>query len=243
MRDVSAANLETYATAWSVEEYARSQALRPVESELIAEYFPSAPARVLDLGCGAGRTTIALRRMGYDVTGIDLAERLLAEARRLDPAVDVRLMDAAALDFADATFDAALFSYNGLDCLHPVAARERCLREVQRVLRPGAPFIFSSHNCVGATFSGGYFYLRGYWNAVRFVLRQWRNPFAREWYFAHRDGSGEQLLHSAPPGRTISQLRKAGFDRVVLRGQLGERNATRVRRREAHVHFVTWAGA
>ena len=241
MRDVTAANVATYATSWSVSEYTRSQSLTRVEAELVGEAFPAAPARVLDLGCGAGRTTIALARLGYQVVGIDLSERLLEEARRVAPGIDVRNMDAADLQFPDAAFDAALFSFNGLDCLYPLAQRLQCLREVRRVLKPGAPFVLSGHNLLGASFSGGFWYPRGYLNAARFLLRQWRNPLASEWYFSYEDGSGEQLLYSAPPATTMRQLRDAGFGPAVLRGRLGERDPARVRWHEPHVHFVARA--
>lgn len=238
MSDVTGGNLANYATAWSVAEYTRSQALTPWEARLVATHFPAPPARVLDLGCGAGRTTIALAGMGYQVVGIDLADTLLDEARRLAPGIDVRRMDAAALDFPDASFDAALFSYNGLDCLYPLATRERCLAAVNRVLRPGAPFLLSSHNLLGASFSGGFLYAQGWVNAARFVLAQLRAPFAREWFLAYEDGGGVQHLYSAPPDRTVRQLQRAGFSRIAVAGRDGSADATRIRWHEAHPHFV-----
>jgi SAM-dependent methyltransferase len=241
MTDITAANVATYGSAWSIAEYSRSQALTPWEARLVSAHFPAPPARVLDLGCGAGRTTIALHRMGYRIVGIDLATALLDAARQLAPDVDVRTMDASALTFGDAEFDAALFSYNGLDCLYPLATRERCLREVRRVLKPGAPFVFSSHNFLGECFSGGFWYPRGYWNAGRLVWQQWGNPAWREDYVRYRDGSGEQLLHAAAPARTVEQLRRAGFSRVQVTDRLGTRSARAIRWHEAHVQFCAWS--
>lgn len=40
-------------------------------------------ASILDLACGAGRHSILLSKMGYDVTGVDLSDRLLEEAKRI----------------------------------------------------------------------------------------------------------------------------------------------------------------
>ena len=240
MADVNRENLANYATAWSVSEYTRSRALTPWEARQVAAHFPAAPARILDLGCGAGRTTIALAAMGHQVVGIDLADRLLEEARRLAPGIEVRHMDAAQLTFDDGSFDAALFSYNGLDCLYPLATRERCLREVHRVLKPGGVFLLSSHNVLGASFSGGFLYVRGWINALGFVRRQLREPLAREWYLAYEDGGGVQHLYSAPPERTVGQLIAAGFARVELSGRDGTTDRTRVRWHEAHPQFVAW---
>ncbi|PYR17074.1 MAG: hypothetical protein DMF94_25415 [Acidobacteria bacterium] len=206
-------NLAYYASARSAAEYTREDGLRPIEQQLIAEFMPPPPAGILDLGCGAGRTTIGLSRAGYTAIAIDLSLELLTLARRRYPHLDFRQMDATELAFPVDTFDAALFSYNGIDCLYPVAAREQCLVGVCRVLKPGATFIFSTHNLVGGICSGGYWYVNGYINA-------------------------EQFLYCAPPGRTVDQLRCAGFSVIAVRGASGQRQPGRVRRREQHVYFV-----
>ena len=44
---------------------------------------PAHGATVLDVGCGRGRHPRTLARRGYQVTGIDLSERVLTQARRL----------------------------------------------------------------------------------------------------------------------------------------------------------------
>jgi ubiquinone/menaquinone biosynthesis C-methylase UbiE len=235
---VTQQNLATYDTAWSVAEYTREQGLRPLEAELIEEFFPRPPVGVLDLGCGAGRTTIGLARQGYQAVGIDLSVTLLAQARQRYPQIEFRVMDATRLQFADASFAAALFSYNGIDCIYPAAARRRCLAEVFRVLAPGGIFLLSSHNLIGSVFSGGYWYPRGYWNAAKLFARQWRNSLAREWYIRYEDGGGPQFLYSAPPGYTVRQLEDVGFSVVAVRGVNGERRRAAIRMHQQHVHFV-----
>lgn len=236
---VTTANLANYDSPWSVAAYGEGlRGLFPVEAALIDQYFPLPPSRVLDLGCGAGRTTAVLHGRGYAVTGIDLSEALLDEARRLTPGIDVRLMDATALAFDDACMDAVLFSYNGIDCIHPVAARERCLAEAWRVLRPGGVFLLSTHNAIGALLSGGYFYLRGHLNALTWIWRQRGNPHLREWYWRYDDPGGPQHLYSAPPSRTARQAAAAGFEVVEVRGATGARDPRRIRLHEQHVHFV-----
>ena len=235
---VTALNLANYETGWSLAEYTREEALRPLEAELVAAHFPPSPATVLDLGCGAGRTTIGLDRIGYGVTAIDLSEALLAEARLRHPDLEFHRMDATALAFPDGSFDAALFSYNGIDCIHPLAGRRRCLEEVFRVLKPGGTFLLSSHNWVGVIWSGGYFYLTGYLHAAAFLAAQIGNPHLFEGYFAYRDDGGLQHLYSAPPGATIRQLETAGFAILEVAGYRRGMAAGAVARRAQHVHFV-----
>jgi ubiquinone/menaquinone biosynthesis C-methylase UbiE len=237
-QDITQHNLANYDTPWSVAEYTREEGLRPLEAALIDEFFPQPPAAVLDLGCGAGRTTVGLARRSYQVVGVDLSETLLGQARRRYPQLDFRVMDATQLAFADASFTAALFSYNGIDCIYPLAARQRCLEAVFRVLAPGGAFLLSSHNLLGAVFSGGYWYLRGYWNAAKLLVRQWNNKFAREWYVRYEDGGGPQYLYSAPPSYTMQQLDAAGFSLLAVRGMTGEHRPTAIRMHQQHVYFV-----
>ena len=52
------------------------------EVDFLARVLPPAPARVLDVPCGFGRHARALAKRGYDVTGVELDERVLAEAER-----------------------------------------------------------------------------------------------------------------------------------------------------------------
>jgi SAM-dependent methyltransferase len=41
--------------------------------------------RAVDFGCGAGRSTRFLQKLGFDVTGIDISESMIGNARELDP--------------------------------------------------------------------------------------------------------------------------------------------------------------
>jgi SAM-dependent methyltransferase len=236
--EITRSNLANYGTPWSLAEYTREEGLRPIEAALVDEFFPPAPAAVLDLGCGAARTTIGLAQRGFRPTGIDLSEMLLARARQRHGALDFQVMDATRLAFRDACFDAALFSYNGIDCIYPLATRLQCLAEVLRVLKPGGVFLFSSHNLIGTIFSGGYHYLRGYWNAARLLLMQCANPAAREWYIRYRDGGGVQHLYSAPPGHTVCHLEQVGFRLLTVCGDGGERRPRAVLMHHNHVHFA-----
>jgi len=124
----------------AVEIYTKKTELFPIEEKLFHEHL-SNPQRILDIGCGTGRTTTYLNLMGHHVTGIDIAKLMIEKARSIHPDIDYRVMDATNLEFEDRSFDAALFSFNGLDCLYPVSKRTEALKEVHRVLRNGGVFI------------------------------------------------------------------------------------------------------
>jgi ubiquinone/menaquinone biosynthesis C-methylase UbiE len=83
------------------------QAFAPVEVGL--DRLPGTPQRVLDLGTGTGSVAriVAARFPDADIVGVDIAERMLDEARqRTDsPRVTYRQADAEHLPFPDAAFD------------------------------------------------------------------------------------------------------------------------------------------
>jgi ubiquinone/menaquinone biosynthesis C-methylase UbiE len=100
--------------------------------------------RVLDIGCGTGTFVTMLKRRypGIEVTGLDPDPKALARARhkaeRAGLSVRFDQGFADSLEYSDATFDAVLSSF----MFHHLEGgnREKTLREVRRVLKPGGSF-------------------------------------------------------------------------------------------------------
>jgi SAM-dependent methyltransferase len=95
-------------------------------------------ARVLDIGCGTGSLSFAVARRysTASVTGCDISEALLANARSANPCLDrVRFEpgNACALPFADSSFDLVLSSL----VLMFVPDGALAAREMARVAKPG----------------------------------------------------------------------------------------------------------
>lgn len=99
--------------------------------------------RVLDLGCGRGAVSIALAEAsGIDVEIVagDVSEQMLSRLRALRlPRVDVKYMDATAVDEPDSSFDLVFCAF----VLHFLAGRAQALAEVARVLRAGGVLAMS----------------------------------------------------------------------------------------------------
>lgn len=92
---------------------------------------------VLDVACGTGAVTLELvRRYGCHVVGVDQSPEMLAAARaRVGPEVELQEARAEELPFADGTFDGLTFTY----LLRYVDDPAATMRELARVVRPGAP--------------------------------------------------------------------------------------------------------
>jgi ubiquinone/menaquinone biosynthesis C-methylase UbiE len=88
------------------------------------DLLPSPGRQTLDVGCGEGRLTRHLKQLGHRITGIDASPSLVAAARELDPSMDIRLADAAALPLDDACADLRSRSCRfttSMRCLSPFA--------------------------------------------------------------------------------------------------------------------------
>ncbi|AWB45789.1 class I SAM-dependent methyltransferase [Paenibacillus sp. CAA11] len=104
-------------------------------------------SKVLDLCCGMGRHSMALHEAGFEVTGVDLSDVLLREARENDPKGLVRWLksDMRKLPF-DGPFDAVVNLFTSFGYFERDEEHVQVLREIYRVLKPGGKFIIDFLN-------------------------------------------------------------------------------------------------
>lgn len=100
------------------------------------------PRAVLDLACGAGRHTAALRRRGYRTLGIDLSLTLLARMRGLPKVAG----DMRCLPFRPHSFDWVLNFFTSFGYFEQERENFRVLEEVVRILTPGGRFLIDIMN-------------------------------------------------------------------------------------------------
>jgi len=106
---------------------------RPFEDVLVAAVAPG--ARVLDVGCGTGATTIAIARVAGRAVGFDLSAPMIEVARaRAAGAADFLVGDAQTYAFEPASFDAITSRFGVMFFDDPLAA----FANLRRAAAPGA---------------------------------------------------------------------------------------------------------
>jgi SAM-dependent methyltransferase len=109
---------------------------------------------VLDVGCGTGRHSIELARRGFQVTGVDQSEGMLAVARRNAAAVGVQLefvlADARAWSSLQPFDSAICLCEGGMGLIEAGESAEAhdsaILTNLAKSLKPGAPFLLTCLN-------------------------------------------------------------------------------------------------
>ncbi|MFI7639624.1 class I SAM-dependent methyltransferase [Nonomuraea sp. NPDC049400] len=119
----------------------RAERTRAAWGRRLSAWVPDAPADVLDVGCGTGSLSELLASAGHRVTGVDLASRMIDEARAKLSAAGLAgrflVGDAAAPPTGEELFDVVLCRHLVWTLPDPRAA----LREWVGRLRPGGRLV------------------------------------------------------------------------------------------------------
>jgi len=119
------------------------------EARQMASWLELPPeARLLDIGCGMGRHALALAEQGYCVTGIDLSEALLEEARLHGNEHGVSYVqgDMRRLPFAAGQFRATVNLFTSFGYFYEEVDNWQVLKEVRRVLSEEGQFLIDYLN-------------------------------------------------------------------------------------------------
>lgn len=136
------------------------KAIRPEQTKAEADFLVNAlqceaASHLLDVPCGNGRLSLELARRGYRVTGVDIAEEFISEARAatmsagfLNPLADL----SAQVEFllgdmrrveGEEIYDGAFCFGNSFGFL-AYADMEDFLKGIARALKPGARFVIET---------------------------------------------------------------------------------------------------
>lgn len=107
----------------------------PFQFEEFSRYIRP-DARILDVGCGYGRTLNELYQAGYrNLFGIDFSQGMIRRGRSQYPHLDLRVTEESSIDFPDNSVDAVIL-FAVLTCITRNQEQETLIREIRRVLKP-----------------------------------------------------------------------------------------------------------
>jgi len=132
---------ESAGPTWAELQGPLDRQIAPLGRQAMAALAAKPGERILDIGCGAGETTVELAATGAEVTGVDISRPLLDLARqRAHGLAGVSFLEADAQihPFAAASFDGVFSRFGVMFFADPEAA----FANLRRALRPGGRLAF-----------------------------------------------------------------------------------------------------
>nr|WP_307990709.1 class I SAM-dependent methyltransferase [uncultured Niameybacter sp.] len=182
---------------------------------LINKYF-SKEGKILDIGCGPGRYSLALLERGYKVSLLDLSQNELDIAKKKITekgyeAEGYYCQSAMELDgFEDNSFDGILVM-GPMYHLHGKENRRHVLEEVKRILKPGGKALIAYINM---------------WGVLKASVYEFPTAFEKEQHFYEPEQgdvefSQEQAFtrsYFTTPPHALEAIEEAGFKLVSYAG-------------------------
>ena len=118
---------------------------KPKDQEILHRFARAIGDRrpVWDFGCGPGQTTEYLKTLGIEISGLDLSEKILEQARTIHPKIHFRKGNLLELEFENDSIAGVVAFYAIVHFTEEQVGV--AFREVFRVLQPGGIFLFTYH--------------------------------------------------------------------------------------------------
>lgn len=110
--------------------------------KLFKKVLPESGGKILDLGCGDGKLLLILRKLGFEVVGLDIAQSF----------VDRAMLYSGCKVFCGSADNMIMFKDNEFDCvictevLEHIVSPYKSLFEINRILKLNGTSIISSPN-------------------------------------------------------------------------------------------------
>lgn len=98
--------------------------------------------RILEIGCGIGTVVYELSGKGHDIAGIDISGEAIEYGRKKYGDIRLEVQAAEILPYEDQSFEVVM----SFDLFEHIAAIDKHISEVRRVLRPGGYYLFQTPN-------------------------------------------------------------------------------------------------
>lgn len=139
-----AGQYDSIAEEWAA-AFAGEHEQKPKDQETLRRFVQEIGGRkpVWDIGCGTGNTTQYLKNLGMGISGLDLSEGMLRQARVIHPEIPFRRGNLLELDFENDSI-AGIVAFYAIVHFSQMQV-QTALQEVFRVLKPGGTFLFTFH--------------------------------------------------------------------------------------------------
>ena len=135
---------DAIAKEWA-EAFAGEHEKKPKDQEMLCRFSQEIGDRrpVWDFGCGPGNTTKYLKDLGIEISGLDLSEKILEQAKTINPEIHFQKGNILDLEFENESIAGVVAFYA---IVHFSAEQVgTAFREVFRVLQPGGIFLLTYH--------------------------------------------------------------------------------------------------
>lgn len=182
--------------------------LNKFEKEILEKHFQNKKAKILLLGCGGGRESIALAKLGFHVTGVDMVEEAISIAENIAEKERVQI-DFVCNEFSELSlpydsFDYAFFSLWLYEQIPSMKKRVEIVRSLKMILKNEGKVIFHFHL---SNLSPNEKRLYPFHKAIAWIT--WGN---RGYQLGDRPAHGIHLYHIFTTKEEIhNELIKAGF--------------------------------
>jgi ubiquinone/menaquinone biosynthesis C-methylase UbiE len=118
---------------------------KPKDQEILHRFWIEIGDRrpIWDIGCGPGQTSEYLKNLGIEISGLDLSEKILEQARTFHPEIHFRNGNILELEFENDSIAGVVAFYTIVHFTEEQV--EIAFRQVFRVLQPGGIFLFTYH--------------------------------------------------------------------------------------------------
>ncbi len=143
--------LRRYSDNSFVEEYSKKalRGLKPYEEKII-ERFLQNKQKILSIGCGCGREVFDLSKRGFDVTGIDISEKMIKKANEISKKNKIKAKfytgDISKINLEKEKYDAVILFNCVINQIPSHKKRKNTIKNVHHSIKKGGLIIIVSNN-------------------------------------------------------------------------------------------------